>query len=356
MRRLSFCLIGFLTGLTTFAQIDCEANLELAKTRFEEGNIEGIDSLLKPCIHSGFTPELKSEAYKILTLKHIFEDERDSAEVYMQSFLTLDPEYVISSTDDQEFIDLYDEFRTTPIFSIGVIAGGNWSSPQVLNQYGVHTLDESNSYYSSGGVSFLGGLTFSTILKKNLSFGFDVLYKRSIYEYSESFFDEVTRSGSTIQFVDLKMQETQDWVMLPVRFDLDFLHGQRVSPFIGVGASIGYMVKMETSFTRDYNDESLNKNAEVEKISDDLLGHRNRLQGWGLGELGVNFKVPQGNVAVGVRYNMAMFNQMKANTRYDDLEFVYELYFVEDDLRINSLEVFLSYTYKVYKPLIKVQK
>ena len=344
----SLCLlVGFLPAQTN----QCESNLVEAQRLYREGNLEQIDELLLGCLSDdGFTKSNKADAYKLLCLVSIYEDDREKAVEYMKSFLYTDPEYNLSSTDEPEFVNLYEEFRTEPIFSLGIIAGGNWTFPSLLlnGKNGVHTFDENSNNYSPGGVAFQFGVKFSKHLNKHLMLDVDFMYQQLKYLYNEQFFSE----GAS-NFTDLTVEETQNWISMPIRLAYDLNHEKTTSPYFAVGVTPGFLTSMETSLTRDYLNTSYNENADIEANTDDLLAHRNRFNTWGFLESGINVRIPHGSICVSARYSMALLNQLKANTKYNDHQFMYEFYYIEDDMRLNNLQVFVSYVYKIYKPIIK---
>ena len=53
---------------------DCSAILDEAKDEFDAGHLEVISSLLNDCLRNGFTDAQKIDAYRLLTITHLYLD------------------------------------------------------------------------------------------------------------------------------------------------------------------------------------------------------------------------------------------------------------------------------------------
>src|SRR3972149_11036799 len=94
-----------------YSQEDCSAKIQEAKKFYEMGMIEEIHQMLSPCIEYGFTRTQKIEAYKLIILSYLFDDDQFEAERSMLEFLKKFPEYEIIPNDPVEFVYLFDSYR-----------------------------------------------------------------------------------------------------------------------------------------------------------------------------------------------------------------------------------------------------
>src|SRR4030042_2899507 len=122
------------------AQNDCSKTLQDARNLYDLGMIDEIPKMLSPCMQEGFTRPQRIEAYKLLILAYLFDDDQFDAEKTMTEFLKKYPEYEIMPNDPVEFIHLFETYRTASEFSIGITAGLNLTNPHILEPYSMMNL------------------------------------------------------------------------------------------------------------------------------------------------------------------------------------------------------------------------
>src|SRR4030042_4814203 len=76
-----------LFSLTAHAQDDCSKTLQEARNLYDLGMIDEIPKMLSPCMQEGFTRPQRIEAYKLLILAYLFDDNQFEAERTMTEFL-----------------------------------------------------------------------------------------------------------------------------------------------------------------------------------------------------------------------------------------------------------------------------
>ena len=177
MRRILFsCTLTFLAALQAMGQealpvqkgsdISCTQRLRLARATFEAGRLhELVGTILgdeaKGCFfgtgENSFSTQEKVDALKLITQAYIYLEEPLKADASMQQLLETDHFYVPNPTaDPAEYLALYSTFRTTPVFSFGVKAGGSMTLSTITEQYYVSSQAIGQGKYSPG-VSFIGG-------------------------------------------------------------------------------------------------------------------------------------------------------------------------------------------------------
>ena len=112
--------------LESFAQQeDCAFKLQEAQQLYAAGRIENVPDMLQACIERGFTQEDRLQAFKLIILCQIYDDELDKAHEGMLAFLGRYPEYTLSTTDPDEFRFIFEQYRTRPILDVWAFAGIN---------------------------------------------------------------------------------------------------------------------------------------------------------------------------------------------------------------------------------------
>src|SRR5690606_22162750 len=102
-----------------------------------------------PLENRQFSDEERVRALKLLTLVHIFSDQEALAEQSMIRLLRADPEHILDPlVDPAELFFLYQQFRTAPIFRIGVRGGMNATMPLVLAEYGTQNTGSYPVFYN----------------------------------------------------------------------------------------------------------------------------------------------------------------------------------------------------------------
>ena len=121
--------------LPVLSQENCTNTLQEARNYYEQGLVEKIPQLLAPCLEEGFSRAQKIEAYKLIILAHLFNYDQIEAETTMEEFLRKFPEYEIMPDDPVEFVYLFESYRTTSVFSVGITAGANITDPRIIEPF-----------------------------------------------------------------------------------------------------------------------------------------------------------------------------------------------------------------------------
>src|SRR5512145_2687059 len=120
---------------SVYGQDDCATKIQEAQKYYEQGMIDETPQMLAPCMVDGFTRIQKVEAYKLIILSYLFDDDQFEAERTMLEFLKKFPEYEIMPNDPVEFVFLFESFRTTSVFSFGLSVGINVADPRIIEPY-----------------------------------------------------------------------------------------------------------------------------------------------------------------------------------------------------------------------------
>lgn len=330
--------ILLVSGLnTSLAQDDCVTNLQLAERAYESGLIEDIPDLLEKCLkRNQFTQEDRQEAYKLLILSYLFEDERKNAENYLLDFLKDFPSYEIGSSDPVEFVNLYNSFRTKPIFSIVPFVGLNASIVDVTADYGIQNLNNEIANYTPGGVGTQIGVMYNRILYKFVSVNTGMFIKSSKYKY----YLEPT------SFNELSFTEERNSFTFPAMITLNYQYRSYRFAIHG-GGHFELINNASATMVRRYTDNSQN---DIIGSGISLIEQRNRINyGW-LAGVGVDYRIKRGYLTANVFYYRSAKNAVKDSERYSNDELMYKYYYIDDQFKINNIYLSFGIIYPFYKP------
>ncbi len=326
----------------------CAKTLRSARSSYEQGRIEEVPDLLNDCLKGGFNDVERVEAHKLLILSYLYYDERGAAEEAMLKFLKIEPEYEINPVvDPPEFINLYNSFRTKPIFLIGGKAGGNLTFVDVQKNFSLDNMMTVPGTYSAQ-LGYQAGLTADIPLFKNFSLGIEANFIGQFYEYE----------NSQLGFSQLTFQEEQLWAEVPLFIRYNFDKGN-VKYYAQVGASISYLISAEATVERTDSVNVEIGNRSVSGPSIDLKEQRESLNYSIVGGVGVKIKnvLGRGYLLADIRYSYGIPNVVNEETRYDNQELQYRYLYLDNDFSLNNAFFSIGYMVPVYKPkLIKRKK
>ena len=132
MAKKNFILIILLCFVFPFIALsqseDCIIQLQEAERLYDLGQVENIPQMLEDCIADGFNKEERLQAYKLIILTFLTDDNMRKADSAMFDFLQRYPEYELTVADPAEFNYLFGSYKTLPLYSLGVTLGTSFSS------------------------------------------------------------------------------------------------------------------------------------------------------------------------------------------------------------------------------------
>ena len=129
------------------------------------------------------------EAYKFLVLSYIFLDEDEKADAAMLRLLKENNLFRPNpETDPAELHNLYNTYRTWPIFRIGLVYGANVSFTEVTEAYGSYNFsntEETGTYDPSFGILNIGLQFEKDFLQRMITVETDFIYGTTANSYSQ---------------------------------------------------------------------------------------------------------------------------------------------------------------------------
>ncbi len=247
-------LIVVLCVIELQAQTACTQTLRTARTVFDQGRIHELPGLLETCLNKGFTPQERTEAYRLLILSYIYLDETENADRAMLDLLKDNHGFAINrEADPSELINLYETFRTTPIFRIGGKLGANISSVNLQSTGGLNNLNTStngNDITYTSKLGFLIGAGAEVPINKLFTIGVELGYSINSFESSSNLYSNIDGSVASNNI----LLESQDWVGFQSMLQIKPIQS-KLNPFISIGGGIDYLISGNVTATREVLNE-----------------------------------------------------------------------------------------------------
>ncbi len=336
--------MGSLYGQRAESENACAKTLRSARSAYEQGRIEEVPDLVNKCLSSGFNDVERIEAYKLLILSHLYYDERAAAEDAMLRFLRIEPEYEINPVvDPPEFINLYNTFRTKPIFLIGGKAGGNLTFVNLQKNFSLDNTNNSTGTYTAQ-LGYQAGITADIPLgNKGFSIGIEANFIGHFYEYNKK----------QLGFSQLLFQEEQLWGEVPLLARYSFGKGN-TKYYVQLGGAVSYLISSEATVERVDSVDLEVGNRSVSGPSIDLSEQREVLNYSITGGVGVRIKnvLGRGYLLADLRYTYGIPNIVNEEARYDNTELQYRYLYVDNDFSLSNAFISIGYMIPIYKPKV----
>jgi hypothetical protein len=337
MRILIISIYIVFWGFSSFAQTNCNISLRRAEQFYDQGKIEDVPDLLKACIEDGFSKPQKIRAYELIILSYLVDDEIALAEEFMIRLLKLDAHYnPDQSLVNSEFINLYNEYETKLMLSVGIKLGTNFSHIQRIEEFGIHNLNEvSGKYYTDR--AYNAALDINTSINQNIEVGIEIIYSQLKYNYELL---------SSFDFSQVRYSETHDRLDVPLCINFNHKIGKFV-PFVKIGGGASLLLKSEMNASRFFTDNS-NPNLISPPLNN--TNKRTTLQFNAMLSLGTRYIIDNGYLFFDSGLRKGLQNSVVKSERYNDYELMFLYHIIDDDFYINRLFFSVGYTYTFYKP------
>ena len=336
---------------------ECVRTLNRCQKDFEAGLLEKIEQPLRPCLAgTQLSNEEKLQGYRLLALAYLYEGKDEEAEKAMLEFLKLDPEYELQpGIDPKEFSELYQNYRTSPLYTLGIYGGANWARPRSYKENGLYATPSDKKVYKSA-FGFHVFARASRYVYKGLNVHLDLGYMQSTFTYSHDILEGYTTidpnsepTATPTKGVTIESSESQSGINLPVSLSYTFLQQKTYRPYIIAGAEFRYLFNASSSITKNYLDPNI---ASVELA--DIAGfkeRRNSLAYSALFGAGVKRKIPGADIFFEARYQVGLSDQVKEDvTSTNDDAMLWNFYEFDNKFTLDNLNFSFGYTYYFYKP------
>ena len=330
---LHICLIG---------QEDCLKSFQRAKRLYDQGMIDEIPEILAPCIESGFTRAQNIEAYKLIILAYLFDDDQYKAEKSMLEFLKKYPEYEIMPNDPVEFVYLFESYKTKAIISLGFTFGPNFTNPRIIEPYVAGDLTKSSSTNSTGA-GFQVGFNISRYITGRIFMDLGVNYKKSQYSFKDDikYLYKADEQNTKVTF-----NENISRLDIPLIIACEIIKTRNINCYLSGGFNIGNISRV-TGIPSKTRGEDMPAETGADIIMTDF--RENTLYS-GIVGMGIKYKVPRGFLICDLRYYIGLHNIFIPENRNEIANLWAKYQYVDDDYSISSFTVSVGYYFSFYQP------
>jgi hypothetical protein len=319
------------------AQTDsCIIKLKSANTGYDQGDYDGTIKLLKPALaECDLSKEDKIQANKLLIMSYLKVDNLEEADKTAGEIMKIDPYYKPDKfKDDPKLSALFEKYKPTPMFRMGIYGGINMSSIDVVQSYSIVHDDDAeglDSYNEEMGFQLGAFAEYRAFKSLWLELGF--MYRQSKYEH---ILDSVENSTVTYS-------EKLSYFDVPLSLKYYFLDGT-ISPYIEAGATFSFLTDALSTTSREGEEDLVNR-----------TDYRNDFGVGYFGGAGVVYKMKAMQLFADVRYSYYPDNVNEEGTRYSDPVNVFKYYYIDDDFRMDNLQinVGVSYTLSYKNQIVK---
>ncbi len=293
---------------------NCTQTLRAARVLYNDGRLHELPTHMENCLNTGedeggFTKAERIEAYKILTLAHIYLEEPTRADTTMFNLLNADPFVKLdTAVDPIELHNLYRKFKTDPAFLIGGKIGLNFTHVDVRSQYYYWMAARSKGVYRA-----LPRLQYTLFFQKILTADKRVVASPEIslgshaFEYTnDSPFADLEGSigPHTITHQRIQVNLLANYRLRPQRHVSDAF-----VPYVGFGPAVGYL--FGSSFTGETTvDEA------VSTPTIDTKEHYQPITVSLVATAGFRYKIGVFYLTADVRFQYGLMNVVNGANRY----------------------------------------
>ena len=326
-----------MTGTRAYSQTDCVTKIQEAQKYYDQGMIDEIPSMLAPCMADGFTRTQKIEAYKLIIMSYLFDDNQFEAEKTMLEFLKKYPEYEIMPNDPVEFVYLFESYRTASVFSFGITGGFNLADPRIIEPFSTFDLKhaENTNTFKPG---FQVGFGVERYLKRKLLMNVELYLAMDHYEFK----DKTNYKQETKEVTyNEKLYQIELPLTLSYEFTINKIHYVARAGFSAAKISLA-KGQPSRKFSQDIQ--------AITGANQDITAYRRQMLYSGIIGAGIRYKVPRGVVSLDLRAKIGFNNIVVRGKRWDNQVLYDRYYYLDDDFSLNTLSLSASYYFSFYSP------
>lgn len=323
-----------------YAQSACTQTLRTARSTYDEGRLHELPALLENCLRHGFSDQERAEAYKLLTLSYIYQEEPAKADETMLHLLRTDPYFQINKeVDPAEFIALYNTFRTNPVYRIGLNIGFNSTQPNVVSS--IESTDGSSEYSSKISLQF--GITGEIPVRDKYTISASLQLQQKSFTYTNRVHRGTDADGTEL-FNTATGLEKQSWISLPLAVQYRINDG-KYNPYIVGGITSDYLLDAEMTIERTRDGA-----AAVPEKSIVMTPQREKINVSAVIGAGAKLRIFSGYFTAEARFQYGILKVNSETTAYQNQDLVFSTGYGDSVHRLNSLSFTIGYIQNIFKP------
>jgi hypothetical protein len=322
---LMLCLIS----MASLAQNDCNNSLYESNKLFESGKLQECIDILEPCLKVKKGKEELLESYHLLAQANQNIGNLDKANYYVKKMLLVKHDYQkFPNIDPIDFSHLVNQYSVTPKLYLGLKFGFNRSSVDLKKSYA--TYSSSQSYNPSTGYQV--GITGDYRIKPLISLNADILASGLSINHI------VDNAGGWQQ----NYTEQQNYISFLASVQKHFKLSKKHTLYGDLGLGINYLYSANVFF------EATNiETKSLQQATQNPIDSRNKLQTSANGIIGASMPLAQGNLSLEANFGYYFGNTVNNDKRMDDLNFIFNNQYVNDDVSLRLMMMTISYKHPV---------
>jgi hypothetical protein len=320
------------------AQTDpCLTYLKDASLKSDQGWYDDaivlINKSIKEC---SLSKKEKIQAYKMLITNYLNIDKLEDADAIAALIMKLNPNFEPDKLrDPTEFVLLFQKYKPSPMLSIILQGGINNSKVKASKTYSIVGSDNADGLTQySANTGFQISLLGEFRLIQNLWIKTGVQFRRSGYKNQLDSIEETT----------VLYEENINYFDIPLGFTYYFLKGN-FQPYFNACINYSILNSALAELSRDELSDIVNRQSQRNKF---YFGYQM--------EAGLSYAIKNFGFRVGVNYLLNPTNVNKEGTRYDNLDVVFKYYYLDNDFKMNNLQINAGVQYNlIYKNRLRKQ-
>lgn len=338
LQLLSYFLFLLLIPTWVLGQDECDNPINEASKQFEAGRLNETISILESCIDNKNTNEEKIAAYHLLAMSYLSLNETDRAEEYVIKLLNLKPNYQkYPNIDPPEFSRLVNDFEIFPKLSVGIHLGVNRNAVRIKKSFSAYSSPQ--RYYPLTGNSL--GILFDYNASENIEILGSALFEVMGVKHV------VDNAGGREQ----SYEEQLKFITFKPGVQYIYPINDKISFTPGGGISLNYLYQSNV-FLESFDKETGNR---VQSIQNPIK-QRNRFQPGLFLQCGVQWPVSKGTMNIGLGRYSAFRTTVNQDKRLDDLAFIFNNQYVNDDIKLRSWSLNVQYMIPISWNIEKVNQ
>ncbi len=315
----------------------CAEKLKMAQNAYDNGLLEQIPHLLTKCINN-LNKTQRIEAYRVLILSYLFNNQAGLADEYMEKLLKFDPLFIPFTYDPIEFGKLYDSYRTEPIYSIGALLGGAITFPDIADIYtAFNTSNNITKYRILPSFSF--SLFFNKYISDQIKLNLTINLQQNRYTAIQKPFPfNQTEISDNLIYIGLGLAGI---------YELGNLKTNLLKPYVRLGIQPINLVSANANATRIYTDES------KPTITDQgipISNIRNRYNLSIFSSIGIKYRTGKSWIFADLAYNRNLFLSNNSNKRFQNNELLFKYFYIDNNFYLQNINLMFGVVQSFYNP------
>ncbi len=319
------------------AQTDsCIIRLKNAGSSFDQGNydqtIATLNATLKDC---DLSKSDQIDANKLLILSYLAIDNLEAADKAAATIMKIDPEFKSDKfKDDPKLSALFEKYKPEPTLMAGISGGINWPYINVEKTYSVvHADDDPDLGTYESEIRYQLGAQIEQRVYQNLWAEIGLQFRQTAYRHILNNVQETT----------ILYNEKLNYLDVPLSLKYYILN-YPLTPYVQAGADLSWLLQALSTTSRGEESDLVDRTA-----------LRNTYMTGFFGAAGVSYAFRGFRVFGDFRYIYFHDLVNKEGTRYADEVNLYKYYYIDDDFRMNNLQVNVGASYVLHYSINKMK-